>query len=120
MKEQCQLFPTLWLECPQFREHANRNGGRAAMFQSLQTHHIFGGTRRINRKSNLIRVCLVTHDWFHMRPTEGKIACLWRQMERGVLNWGQLDECAGRPVRGWLECQTVEGVYLRMQWELLR
>jgi len=117
--ETCQLFRTLWLNDLEFRAHAMRNGGLRAASQGMQSHHIWGGKTRLNRKTNLIRLCATVHDWMHMRPVEGRIACCWKQKELGVLDWDVLTECAGRPARAWVEVQQASGIYAAMQRELL-
>lgn len=85
----------------------------------MQTHHIFGGKTRLNRKANLIRLSYVVHDWAHMRPVEMKIACLWKQRELGVLDWESLNVCAGLDVRNWVENQEPRKAYEWMKRELL-
>lgn len=128
MKERCQLFRTLWNHDPEFRDFALANAiePRLVMLlesQALQTHHIFGGTSRLNRKSNLIRLCEVVHRYAHRRQYCVRIACIWKQLKNGVLDWEQLDECRDKRkpgcARRLVEAAEVDGIYRAMQTELL-
>lgn len=69
------------------------------------THHIWGGTRRINHLSNLIRLCLGCHDLVHAVPTIGRIRCMQSKCVKDEFDLAELSECAGRNVIGWIENQ---------------
>ena len=69
---------------------------------AIHTHHIFGGTRRLNYRSNLIRLCLGCHDGSHEMPVVGKVRCLAAKVAKGEWNEAELNEAAGLNVIGWL------------------
>jgi len=87
-----------------------------------EEHHIFGGTRRINRVANLITLSNPVHAYAHHKVQEIRVACLYRQQQLKRLEWGVLDECfGGRPgrVRGLIESRPLTGVYETWRKELL-
>jgi hypothetical protein len=117
---QCQLLDLLWMEDPAFREFITSNGGIGwARNAATEVHHIFGGTQRIDRAANLIRLSNPVHLWIHHRPIEGRVSCLYRQKQLGKLDWSVLDFCAGRDVRGLVSSKVLTGVFERWRQELL-
>lgn len=117
---QCQLLDLLWMEDEDFRSFIIANGGIGwARRMPIESHHCFGGTQRIDRVANLIDLCLPVHQWIHHRPTEGRVAVLYRQKQLGKLDWSSLDHCAGRDVKGLISSKPLTGVFEKWRQELL-
>lgn len=74
---------------------------------AVQTHHIWGGTRRLDHKSNLIRLCLECHDKCHEKPRVGRIKCMTAKFAKGEIDLTELNEAASLNVMGWVENQGI-------------
>ena len=72
---------------------------------AIQTHHIWGGTRRLDHRSNLIRLCLGCHDKCHDQPRVGRIKCMTAKFANGEFDEAELSEAASLNVIGWIENQ---------------
>lgn len=121
MNHHCELLDLLFHSDDDFVRFVLKQGGYSAVARMpTEVHHIFGGTSRLDRKANLIRLALPVHHFFvHDRPQEGRVACLYRQKQLGKLDWGSLDICAGRDVKGLLSSKPLAGIYEKWRRELL-
>ena len=69
------------------------------------THHIWGGTRRINHRSNLIRLCVKCHEMCHSLTAIGRLRCMYAKCFKEEFDPAELSECASQNVLGWIENQ---------------
>lgn len=118
---QCALLLELYVDCKQFRRWIFEGMGLYTASQTkIHTHHIWGGTQRMDLPSNLLAVCAAVHKWLHDFPTCGKVAAMWARSHQPGFSWGELDEASGKSARGWLECQEdLPQPYARYREELL-
>lgn len=107
----CELIATL-AQTPEFREFS-RYGIQS---QPTETHHIWGGTQRRNRKANLIRIGPTAHRFIHAFPNHGRLACLIAKMRAGKLDLAALDTCSNQFTVGWLERQEFD-THPWMRWK---
>lgn len=67
------------------------------------THHIWGGTRRLDLLSNLIRLSVSAHDLCHTEIVRGRCLCLLAKLAKGEFDLKELDAAAGQSVAAWVE-----------------
>jgi len=91
----CELAE--WI--PQFRVNDN------PFSKADETNHIFGGTSgRHDSVTNLIRLSVENHRWFHRFPADGRVCCLWVKHQKGQIDEAEFREASGVYIAGWLLC----------------
>lgn len=88
----CEL--TLWI--PEFQVEGNSE------VPANETNHIFSAGGRHDLKSNLIRLSWYRHRWFHERPADGRVCCLWVKHQKGELDLDEIRKASGSYLAGWL------------------
>ena len=69
----------------------------------VETHHIVGGSGRMDVVSNLIVVGGAWHRWIEANVVQGRILCLCVKFQKDEINAAEFRACSGQHLLGWLE-----------------
>lgn len=85
-----------------------------------ETNHIFSCGGRHDLLTNFIRLSWQNHRWFHSKPADGRVCCLWVKDQKGEIDLAEFKTASGMYLPGWLLKTEVTEEFARAYLEQLR
>jgi hypothetical protein len=95
---------------------ASIKGWKPTFTDALETHHLVGGSGRVDVVSNLLVVSCINHSWIERNPVDGRIVCAFIKWRKGELDVVSYRELFGQSLVGWLEYHEPHDMRLRPAW----
>ena len=94
-------------------------GWKPTFTDALETHHLVGGSGRVDVVSNLLVVSHINHSWIEGNPVDGRIVCAVIKQRKGELDADSYRELFGQSLAGWLADHEPHDMRLRTAWQEL-
>jgi len=86
---------------------------------TLEIHHVIGGSGRRDAVGNLVTVNRPVHRWLEANVADGRIACLAVKAVKGEVDPDEYRELTGQYLSGWLACHPPQDKRLDAIWRTL-
>ena len=86
---------------------------------TIEVHHLIGGSGRKDTVQNLVTVNRVVHRWLEANVADGRIACLAIKAVKGEVNAQEFRELSGQYLSGWLANHPPQDERLEAIWRTL-